>query len=167
MKKRFVMIVLCLIVLLCACNASVGQSVKPDASEQVSEDAPVANGEVIETDKFTVTAAKGWEKMDILGGVQLYKGSLMFQVSVTGMNVTPEEDLAALQSLADQNSGTEIDEVSMLGLTFYRTYYTASSVDQAFYSAVKDGEQIHIQIGGSGFKDNADIAAMLDSLKLK
>ena len=124
-------------------------------------------GDLVETDKFTVVAAKGWEKMDLTGGVQLYKGSLIFQVSVTGMNVTPEEDLAALQSLKDNYSGTEIEQVEISGLTFYATYYTAGGVDQVFYSAVKDGEQIHIQIAGSGYQDNADIAAMLASFELK
>lgn len=166
MIKRMLILLLCFCtLLLCACAANTGKPDAQDAPEQ-AENAPAADGDVIETDGFTVTAAKGWEKMDIPGGVQLYKGSLIYQVSVTGMNVTPEEDLAGLQSLKDQYGG-EIEEVEMLGLTFYRLYYTAASVDQVFYSAVKDGEQIHIQIGGSGFADNADIAAMLDSLELK
>jgi hypothetical protein len=154
--------------MLCACGASTGKTDGTQGEqEQVSQEAPAPKGDLVETDKFTVVAAKGWEKMDIAGGVQLYKGSLMLQVSVTGMNVTPEEDLALLQSLAERYNGTEVEEVQMLGLTFYETFYTASGVEQVFYSAVKDGEQIHIQIGGSGFADNADIAAMLDSLELK
>jgi hypothetical protein len=35
------------------------------------------------------------------------------------------------------------------------------------HSAVKYGEQIHIPTGGNDFKDNAYIAAMLESLELK
>lgn len=164
MRKGLSILACLCAVLLCACTTNIVQS---DAQSSANQGVPVADGEVIKAEKFTITAGDGWNKMGIPGGVQLYKGSLILQISVTGMNVTPEEDLASLQSLVDENGGTEIEEVQMSGLTFCHTNYTAGGTDQVFYSTVKDGEQIHIQISGNGFQDDADITAMLDSLGLK
>ncbi len=161
MKPWLIFIVVCLCAaLLCACGAGA-------EAENPAAQAPKAPaGEEIDAGTFTVLVPKGWERMDIDGGVQLYKGSLIFQMTVRGYNVTPEEDLALLQSLADQYGG-EIEETQLLGMSFQRLYYTAAGVDQVYYSAVKDGEQIHIQLAGSGFSDNADLAAMLNSVQLK
>ena len=150
--------------LLCMCVAELG-AFGAGAGAQAEQPAAPA-GDVIDAGKFTVEAPKGWERLDIDGGVQLYKGSLIFQMKVSGQNVTPEEDLALLQSLADQYDG-EVEETELLGLAFYRLYYTAAGDDQVYYSAVKDGEQIHIQLGGSDFADSAELAAMLSSVQLK
>lgn len=166
MKTTLIAVMLCLSsLLLCACSADVAHTKSQDAASSIA--APALEGDLVEADKFTVIAASGWDKMDIQGGVQIYKGSLIFQMTISGNNVTPEEDLSLLESLKDQYEGSDIEQVELLGLGFYRMDYTASGVEQAFYSAVNNGEQIHIQLGGSGFADDNDIAAMLASIKLK
>ncbi len=175
MKKPVVMvmlIVLCLL-LLTGCVLQInsdGNVSLPQVSaltEAVENIAASLEGEQIETDGFSMTAPKGWNRMVIQGGVQLYRGSDVFQITVDGYNVSQEEDLALLQSLADQYDGTDITTVDMLGMTFYTTSFTALGVEQTFYSAVRDGEQIHIQLGGKDHNDNTELQGMLSSVRLK
>jgi hypothetical protein len=175
MKKRMItgfLIVLC-ILLLTGCVLQIdgdGDVSLPQVSaltEAVEDIAASLEGEQIEKDGFSMTAPKGWNQMDIQGGVQLYKGSDVFQISVDGYNVSEEEDKALLQGLVDRYDGTEITTVEMLGMTFYTSSFTASGVEQTFYSAVRDGEQIHIQLGGNNHSSNAELQAMLRSVQLK
>jgi hypothetical protein len=147
-------------------DAKSGTVPKEDGAKP-EETAAEVKGTVAETDKFSMIVVDKWEKMDISGGFQIYKGNDIIQVSVSGMNVTEDEDKALLENMASQYDGTPLEEVNMLGIKFYKTSFTYSGVDQTIYSGVKDGEQVKIQLAGKDHMNNADIMAMFESITLK
>jgi len=116
-------------------------------------------------DKFEITVADNWEKMQIPGGVHIScKSGEILRVQVHDNNVTEAEDREILNELAQKYNGTPIAPVELSGVTFYTTTYTAYGKEQSFYSAVKNGEQIKIQMCGRCYETNADIKAMVDSI---
>ncbi len=154
--------------LITACGGSKTEAKADSASGETAaaQKAEVA-GEKFDTEKFSILVPSGWEKMDISGGVQIYKGNDIMQVVVTGVNVTEADDKAGLESLKEQYSGTELEEVSMLGVKFYKTSFTANGVDQTIYSGVRNGEQVKIQMAGKDHANNEAILAMFESITLK
>jgi len=124
-------------------------------------------GETYEIDKFSILVPTGWEKMDIPGGVQIYKGNDIMQVSVSGSNVTEAEDKALLEGMSKQYSGTALEEVAMFEMKFFKTSFTANGSDQTMYSGVRNGEQVKIQMAGKDHQNNEAIKAMFASIKLK
>ena len=154
--------------LITACGGSKTEAKAESASGQTeaSQKAEVA-GEKYDTEKFSILVPSGWEKMDITGGVQIYKGNDVMQVAVVGSNVTEEEDKALTEGTKEQYGGTELEEVTMFGVKFYKTSFTYSGVDQTIYSGVKNGEQVKIQMAGKDHANNEAIIAMLESITLK
>jgi hypothetical protein len=152
-----------------ACGGGDAKSgtVPKEEGAEVAETAAEVKGTAAETDKFSMIVADGWEKMDITGGFQIYKGNDIIQVTVSGMNVTEDEDKSLLENMASQYDGTALEEVNMLGVKFYKTSFTYSGVEQTIYSGVKDGEQVKIQLAGKDHMNNADIMTMFESIALK
>jgi len=152
-----------------ACGGGDAKSgtVPKEEGAEVAETAAEVKGTPAETDKFSMIVADGWDKMDISGGFQIYKGSDIIQVKVSGMNVTEEEDKALLENTASQYDGTPLEEVNMFGIKLFKTSFTYSGVEQTFYSGVKDGEQVSIQLAGKNHMKNDDIMAMFESITLK
>jgi len=89
------------------------------------------------------------------------------QVSVSGSNVTEAEDKALLEGMSKQYSGTALEEVSMFGMKFFKTSFTANGSDQTMYSGVRNGEQVKIQMAGKDHQNNEAIKSMFSSIKLK
>jgi hypothetical protein len=140
-----------------------------ETTAKAEETKAVSNvkGETYDTAKFSILAPDGWEKMDIPGGVQLYKGSDIMQVSVSGSNVTEAEDKTLLEGMKTTYSGTALEEVTMFGVKFFKTSFTANGSDQTMYSGVRNGEQVKIQMSGKDHQSNEAIIAMLESISLK
>jgi len=116
-------------------------------------------------EKFEITVADNWEKMPIPGGVHISgKSGEILRVQVHDNNVTETEDRKILNDLAQKYSGTPIAPIALSGVIFYTTTYTAYGKEQSFYSAVKNDEQIKIQMCGRCYETNADIKAMVDSI---
>ncbi len=169
MKKTIALIItMFLIVMIAGCN-SVSVTKPVDTTEPTPEPTAEIKGEVYETEKFSLTVVTGWEKMDITGGIQIYKALTgeILQVQVIGHNVTEAEDKALLEALASTKNGTPLELLDLLGMKFYKTTFTASAVEQTYFSGVRNGEQVKIQITGKDFQDNKDINAMFNTLKLK
>jgi hypothetical protein len=156
-------------------TVSGGGEVKETAAEagettakaEETKAASNVKGETYDTEKFSILAPDGWEKMDIPGGVQLYKGNDIMQVSVSGSNVTEAEDKALLEGMSKDYSGTALEEVTMFGVKFFKTSFTANGSDQTMYSGVRNGEQVKIQMAGKDHQSNEAIIAMLESISLK
>ncbi len=116
-------------------------------------------------EKFEITLAENWERRNIPGGVQIFgKTGEILQVQVHANNVTETEDKQLLEELVQKYNGSPIVQTQLSGIKFYTTTYTAYGKEQSFYSAVKNGEQIKIQMCGKCYETNADIKAMVDSL---
>lgn len=173
--KKILLLTLTTLVLIvmplagCGGSASSESAGQADSAETTAAAAEEVKGEMIENDKFSMIVADGWEQMELSGaaGFQVYKGNDVIQVKVSGMNVTEEEDKTLLENMKEQYGGTDLEEVSMLGMKFYKTSFTASGVDQTIYSGVRNGEQVSIQMAGKDHQNNKDIKAMFESIKLK
>lgn len=164
MKKSFVTAILFIfiMVLLVSCGDSAE---KPKDNDGTASD---VKGETISTEKFTILKIDGWEYMEVDGGFQIYKASgEILQIQILGNNVSEEEDKALLESFANSYSGTALTQVDLLGMKFYMTSAEVSGVKQAYYSAVKNGEQVKIQATGLSYDENSDIKAMVESIEFK
>ncbi len=116
-------------------------------------------------EKFQIAIAEDWIKTDIPNGVHLFKpNGDMLQIQMLADFVSDAEDKALLQALAEKYNGTPLEEVELLGIKFYKTTYSAYGKEMTFYSGVKSGEQVKIQISGKSYKDNDDMKAMLESI---
>jgi len=175
---KLILVAVCILTMIAVIGtftACGGSSAKAETStkeeggkaEEVQETAAEVKGTQAETDKFSMIVVDKWEKMDISGGFQIYKGNDIIQVKVSGMNVTEEEDKSLLENTASRYEGTPLEEVNMFGIKLFKTSFTYSGVEQTFYSGVKNGEQVHIQLSGKDHMNNADIMAMFESITLK
>jgi hypothetical protein len=116
-------------------------------------------------EKFTITTAENWIRTDIPNGVHLYKATGdMLQIQVLNDNVSEAEDKVLLQALADKYNGSPLEDVELLGCKFHKTTYLAYGKVMTFYSGIKNGEQVKIQVSGKSFEDNEEITAMIDSI---
>ncbi len=115
--------------------------------------------------KFEITLADNWEKRNVPDGIQIIsKTGEILQIQVHANNFNEAEDKKLLEELAQKYNGSPIIQTEICGLKFYTTTYTAYGKEQSFYSAVKNGEQIRIQMCGKCYNTNADIKAMVDSI---
>lgn len=127
-----------------------------------------AQGDVVAYDGFSVAVADGWERMDVPGGVQIYKTSGdILQIQISGENMTEEDDLAQMEILKESYSGSDIQTIQLLGKEFIKMSYTASGVEQCIYTTVSDGKQIKIQATGASYDALPDIKIMVESIQFK
>jgi hypothetical protein len=126
-------------------------------------------GEPFETANFSLIVPKGWEKMDVDGGVQLYKTSgEVVEVHFRGSNMSADEAKSQVESTASQYGGTTPQEVDFLGKKFWTTSFTSSAnVPQVTYLTIEAGVMISVKAGGPGYEDNAEFKAILDSIVFK
>ncbi len=172
MKKRYVLAVLALtlVILLAGC---AGKTESPESGK----DAPAAGtaapesgikGELFESDKFSITVAKGWEKMDIDGGVQIYKMSgEAVQVYIRGMNMSDTEAKSQAESQSKQYSGTAPEEVERWGKSWWTTTYTAMDLEQLKYLRIESGQLVSVSAAAKDIAGDSDIQGMLESLTFK
>jgi hypothetical protein len=176
MNKYRVMtvVVLALFLLITGCSSKSGTT-KTEASASVAQisgttspEKTALEGSTFETDKFSITVPKGWESMEVDGGVQLYKMSgEIIEVHYRGMNQNEGDDKQQVESVASQYSGTTPAEVELLGKTFWSTTYTASGVKQVSNLRIEDGVMLSIKCAGPGFDTNPEFTAILDSIVFK
>lgn len=116
-------------------------------------------------EKFTITAAENWIRTDIPNGVHMYKATGdMLQIQMLNDNVSAAEDKSLLQALADKYDGSPLEDVELWGCKFHKTTYLAYGKVMTFYSGVKNGEQVKIQVSGKSYEENPEIKAMIESI---
>lgn len=160
MKKSIALIILIICVIMTtACNQS-------SAGKNRKADEPV-KGEMFENEFFSMAVAKGFEKMDIDGGVQVYKGNKFIEVSFRGFNQSDTEAETSANILANRYNGATPEKVDMLGLTFFKTVIIVNNTPQTVYLAMKGGKKINISIFGKGHENDGELQGMFQSIKLK
>jgi hypothetical protein len=171
MKKYLPAGFLCLCLLLAACGTGAPEGAASAASKapeeiKVSAIQTADPALVVETDDFSLTMAQGWTKMDIPGGVQIYKGNDLLEISLYGINMTEDDDKASMENFIKQYNGTPIETVEMWGLQFKKTACAYNGLNQTLMTCIVGGKQFKVQTGTKS-AENADTTAMINSVKLK
>jgi hypothetical protein len=161
------------LMLLAGCGAPgvtpAGSSAAASAKPAEATAAPKAQGTLFETDKFSLMVPEGWEKMDVDGGVQLYKTSgEVIEVHFRGSNMNQDEAQRQVESTASQYNGTAAKEVDFLGRKFWTTSFTSGAgVPQVTYLAIEDGVMLSVKAGGPAYDTNPEFQAILESIVFK
>jgi hypothetical protein len=137
--------------------------------DRTAEQAKVP-GTVKESANFKILVPEGWEFMAFSDGtVQTYNKSMTYMVEAkkAGYNMTEKDVELLIGNLAKQYNGTPVEKVEMLGLSFFKTTYTANSSRQTMYNALKDGAKISITLMGPDHEKDATIQAVFKSVALK
>lgn len=148
-------------VLLAGCGSPAPQGGSGNGTEPKTE---AVKGVAVETERFTMTVATGYNKMDIDGGIQAYQGSNAIEVWVRPSTQDAEEEAG---KFAADYDGTTPEQLELFGLIFYKTMYTYSGSEQTKYIAVSDGNRIEIGITGADHENNKELQGMLNSISLK
>lgn len=146
-------------------SPTAGAEAKPAADAGKSS----LEGTLYTSPAFSIMVPKGWEKMvtdkgtDV--GVQIYKGYDMVQVGVAGLNMKDSEAQQQSEAAAKQYGGTPPAKEQIFGREFWKTSYTAASVYQTSYLAIKDGKLMSVKIAGKDHDKNATIKEIVNTLK--
>ncbi len=179
MLKVIIGITICLLLalLVTACgSASEINTDEPSQAEEIntSEDEAQDNqtteidGEIFETDNFSLAVPDGWEMMEVEGGVQVYKMSgEIVEVHFRGSGQSNDHAQQQTAAVAEQYGGSGPEEVAFLGNTFWMTSFTAADVPQASYLRMEDGVMVSVKIAGENFANNEEIQQILQSITFK
>ena len=178
MKKHliFILIVLSLLIVFSGCAGNPAGQTEPPKTEtapsataaQSTAAAGSIEGELYESDKFSITVAKGWEAMDIDGGVQIYKNSgEAVQVYFRGSNMSETEPKTQAESQAKQYNGTTPQEVERWGKSWWTTTYSAMDMEQLKYLRIEAGQLVSVAAAAKDIEGNSDILGMLESITFK
>ena len=124
-------------------------------------------GSKFENEFFSITVANGYTKMNIEGGVQVYKGYDIIEVSFRGTNMSENEAEIGANSLAKNYKGTTPVKTQLHGLWFYKTTIEVNNATQTVWLAIKNGKKINISITGKNHETNADLQGMFKTIVLK
>jgi hypothetical protein len=127
-------------------------------------------GKIWENEKFSVLVPDGWETKDMEGGIQiqlLANNPFVMVIEITRNNVTEAEIKAELEEIVKSQNASPIEEVTMLGVKFFKTTLITETLDQTVYTGVRNGEKVAILLGGKDHKNNEEMKAMLESIKFK
>jgi hypothetical protein len=138
----------------------------PATKETVAESK--VNGTIYETDKFSILQPDEWKVTDIAGGVLLEKGGDSLMVTVGDDTGSTEAFLKELVAkMAEQQNGTPVEEVTILGSKFFQTRCTIEGKDMTIAYGLTNGLVVNLAITGKDHPNNVEIKAMLDSIKFK
>lgn len=156
------------VLLLTGCGSDSGSPADGGAGEEAAQDIPTIDGERYETDTVSMIIADGWDVMDISGGLQAYQGiSKAVEVWVRGSGLAEDAGQKSIKNFASSYDGTEVEEIELFGLTFHKTTFVFSGMEQTKFGAVKDGQQIEISLAGENHLDDDEIMGMFYSITLK
>ena len=164
MKKTIAVLILLAVFLLTGCV-----STKTTAAQAVLEE-PVKrpSGGAADYSAFSVIVEEGWETMDIIGGVQIFKTTgEMLQIQMDGDGVAQGEDIPLLESINENYNGSGIRETQLLGNSFHTITYQTSGVSQCMYTAVLGGKLVKIQATGASYDALPAIKTMVESIIFK
>jgi hypothetical protein len=163
MKKTLTITAMILAVFLAGCAGKTNA-----ALAVLEEPASAPLGGAADYPAFCVTVADGFETMDMIGGVQIYKQTgEMLQIQVDGEGMTQGDDIPILQSVNENYNGSGVREEELLGIDFHAISYTVSGVSQCMYTAVLGGKLVRIQATGESYDALPDIKKMVESVTFK
>ena len=164
MKKTFAWTALILTAFLAGCVSTQTTS----AQALLEEPAKNQEGGAVDYSFFDVTVEEGWDTMDMIGGVQIYKQTgEMLQIQVDGEGVAEGEDVPFLESVNQNFNGLGVRQTELLGRSFHAVSYMASGVKQCMYTSVIGGKLVKIQATGEAYGDVPDIKKMVESIIFK
>jgi hypothetical protein len=157
MKKLFVILLSVISIALFGCE-------KDDSGTEAGNE---IKGSKFENEFFSIIVASGYTKMNIDGGIQIYKGYDIIEVSFRGTNMAENEAEIGANSLAKSYKGTTPEKTQLLGLWFYKTTIEINNTTQTVWLAIKNGKKINISITGKNHETNADLQGMFKTIVLK
>ncbi len=159
-----------MVVSLMSCGQT-GEKKDAEADAGNAESAqPAIPGTIRESKLFKILVPQGWEFSSYEDGtVQTYNRSATYMVEVrqAGMNMTEKEIESLLASLSKRYNGTPLEKVEFLGLSFFKTTYTANSSHQTMFNAHKNGTKISIAMMGPDHETDPTIQAVFKSIVIK
>ena len=174
-KITVIFLVLGLALTVMACGekpAEKGATAKPGQQAVKKADKPApAKGEAYDCEKFSLTLADGWKAGPLkMGMVNVlpngkYSPGLYFKFEGNGNAAGTAE--ASIESMIERYNGSPMESTTIAGIEFKTTTYSHGGSDQTMHVAFHEGTKITITIEGKDAKNNADIKAMIASLKLK
>ena len=136
------------------------------AKETVAESK--VNGVIYETDWFSILQPDGWKATEISGGVLLEKGGDALMVTVGDDTGSTEAFLKELVAkMAEQQNGTPVEEVTMLGGKFFQTRCALEGKDTTVAYGLTNGLVVNLAMMGKDHPNNVEIKAMLESIEFK
>jgi hypothetical protein len=158
---------------LVACGEkAVDASTSSDAgSGQTAATPQVPGGTPYDCQKFSLTLAKGWTASPLnLGMVNVLpegkvSPGLYFKFEGEGNAAGTAEE--SITKMVKDYKGSPMESTTIDGVEFKSTTYTYNRLVQTMHIAFRNGTKVTITIEGEGAKDNADIKAMLASVKFK
>jgi|GEM_PF-1656061 len=176
--KRLTVLLMCsmAIALLAAC----GGKAKEETTAASTAAAPAATapdetkapaGTPYDCDKFSLTLANGWAASPLAMGMVnvlpqgMTSPGLYFKFEGDGNAVGTAE--GSIGTMIKDYGGSPMETTMIAGVEFKTTTYAHSGMTQTMHVAFRNGTKITVTIEGAGAKDNADIKAMLASLRLK
>lgn len=160
---------------------SVKESAEEPAEEPTKEPAgeptkePVVSestleGERHEAENFTVIAPEGWQVTELYGGLQIARsGAELIRISFTGFNQAEDHAKQQVEHMSKSNSDSKVEEIEILGKTFWTTIYkTASGSERGYYARIEDGGvMLKIETVNGSYKTHKEFTDIIDSIVFK
>ena len=157
-------------------RAADGTSETAAAAKETVAESKV-KGTIYETELFSILVPDGWVTEDLSAEDLAAEGSV-------GVVITKDKDVMQLSVLVDIPeaatfskqqvelvvkglNGTALEEVTILGIKFFKTSYTLDGKDQTIFYGDRNGDVVTIAMGGKDHQNNVEIKAILDSIKFK
>jgi hypothetical protein len=153
-----------------------GTSETAPATKEIAAESKV-NGVIYETELFSILVPDGWVTEGLSAEDLAAEGSV-------GVVIMKDKDVMQLSVLVDIPdaatfskqqvelvvkglNGTALEEVTILGIKFFKTSCTLDGRDQTVFYGDRNGDVVMISMSGKDYQNNVEIKAMLDSIKFK
>lgn len=149
-------------------ESAVEPAGEPTKEPVVSESA--LEGERHEAEKFTVIAPEGWQITELDGGLQIARsGAELIRISFTGFNQAEDHAKLQVENMSKNNSESKVEEIEILGKTFWATIYkTASGSERGYYARIEDGGiMLKIETVNGSYKTHKEFTGIIDSIVFK
>ncbi|MDF1617907.1 hypothetical protein [Petrocella sp. FN5] len=129
---------------------------------------PPIQGERFETEKVSMVVPTGWNVMEISDGLQAYQGKNAVEVWVRGSGLGEDAAKKAIEGMARDYNGSDVESFQHWGLNFYSTDFEIYGMQQMKMSAVINGQRIEIGLAMDVSADDATedlLFGMLDTIE--
>jgi hypothetical protein len=140
------------------------------AESKVTVAESIVKGEIYENSKFSIPVPDGWIiTYKTENSVWLNTKDEVFGmiIEISRNNVTEAEIKSEVETLIKSKNGTPLEEVTILGIKFFKTSVLDGSLDQSAFVGVRNGERVSIVLAGKDHKNNNEMKAMMESIKFK
>ena len=131
-------------------------------------------GEAFANKYFKATVPTGWKvttdpKMDFISRIhKTDDGSGMgpsVHIKIEGHGAWPGEPKAETESMAKSQSGTNVEQVSMAGQTFFKTTFGTGMMKQTMFMAKNKGNKVTVTLMGTNFESEPMLMKIFGNLE--